>query len=252
MLKKIKKQIIIMQARWNAFKYEKTYMLTGNPTKQKYLFIPGRSSDTLVVVFPACFEGGAKYDYVSTVQPFLFHKLFLLDDQGDNGRGNYFMGQNKDVVISLIETKIKELGVSKVIFAGSSKGGAMAVIFAHYIRNVDVVCGAPTYHLAHRMYDGQNRQNVYTIIDGPVTDKAIDEFDNSIRKLILNSSITPKTVSIMYSKMEPTYETNISDLLEDMSKRDYPVNEVIRDFQVHSLVGKFFKPYLFEYLSNYK
>lgn len=252
MLKKIKKQIIIMQAKWHAFKYEKTYIIKENPTIQRYLFMRCKGANTLLVVFPACFKGGAKYDYVSTVQPFTFHKLFLLDDQGKNGRGNYLMGKNRETAISLIKTKIKELGVTKIIFAGSSKGGAMAVIFAHYIENVDVVCGAPTYHLAHRMYDGQNRQNVETIIDGDITEQKVNEFDNSIRKLILNSTITPKTVSIMYSKAEPTYETNIADLLEDMAKRDYPVKEFIRDFNVHSLVGKYFKPFLQEYLSNYK
>lgn len=250
MIKKIKKRIIIFQAKLNAFMYEKTYMLPGNPTKQKYLYMPSKNSDTLVVIFPACFDQGAKYDYVSTIKDFSFHKIFILDDSAENGRGNYIMGINREVLISLLKKKIEELNVRKIIFAGSSKGGAMAVIFAHYIKGVDVVCGAPTYHLAHRMYDGQNRQNVETIIEPPVTLEKVDSFDNKIRELITQSCITPKSVNIMYSKLEPTYETNIIDLLDDMAQREYPVTESLREFTIHGLVGKFFKPYLYEYLTK--
>ena len=108
----IQKQIARIKRGWNHYYtkfqarvHEREFRSHG--TRVKYMFFPCKSSDALLVSFPACAPNTAKYNYVRTLLPFRCNKLFLLDDFGTNHRGCYLVEDNVEkCTVELLQSVI--------------------------------------------------------------------------------------------------------------------------------------------------
>lgn len=245
----IKKQIRKLHAKFIAWRYEHEYYSQGKESVLRYLHMNGGDSDRLVVVFPACWVGGAKYDYVNTIREEHCHKIFLLDDSATNRRGNYLMGEDKKgLVISLLTDFIQKRKIEKIIFCGTSKGGTSALYFSFFIPNVDVYIGAPQYHVGTYLNNETQWPNLTSLLGSEPTEEKINALNRHIQDVVRTSPVVPNTVHLIYSKMEHTYEDHIKDMIADINKRDIQLEEEIFNFTNHSEVGKYFAPCLKEQL----
>lgn len=95
-----------------------------------YLLQQNLGSRNLIVVFSGFPVMGKppRYNYIETLKEVNENKLFILDNYGWNKAGSYYLGENGDWfligrICSLIEKTMNQLGIKKLITAGSSKGG---------------------------------------------------------------------------------------------------------------------------------
>ena len=239
-----------LYASYIAWRYEHTYHSQDGHNQQKYLYMKGiAKSRTLIVVFPGCWKGGAKYDYVHTIKDKHCHKIWLLDDSGTNHHGNYLLGEGKkELVISLLSEFIAEHQIERPIFCGSSKGGTSALYFSLYLPNVDVYIGAPQYHVGSYLNNDTQKPSLVSILGAEPTKEKVLALDKHIQNTLLTSDVTPRSIHLLYSNVEHTYEEHIRDLIEDIHKRRIPLQETIKDFPNHSEVGSYFVTYLKEQL----
>lgn len=119
----------------------------------KYLFYPCKNSKDMVVVFSACTRVGipARYNYIRTLDSIEVNRLYILDDEGDDQRGSYYLGQypefyTEKAVIELITKVTDKYSFENLYFAGSSKGGWSALNIAASMegRVKAVIIGAAT------------------------------------------------------------------------------------------------------------
>lgn len=248
----INKQIKRLYASYIAWRYEHIYYSQDGLKRQKYLYIKGHAkSQTLIVVFPGCWKGGAKYDYVRTIKDKRCHKIWLLDDSGTNHHENYLMGEGKqELVISLLSKFIAENNISKIIFCGSSKGGTSALYFSLYLPNVDVYIGAPQYHVGSYLNNDTQKPSLVSILGSEPTKEKVLALDKHIQNTLLTSDVIPRSIHLLYSNVEHTYKEHIRDLIEDIHKRRIPLHETILDFPNHSQVGGYFVTFLKEQLRD--
>lgn len=239
-------------ARYIAWRFEHIYYSKDGLKRQKYLYMKGTpNSQTLIVVFPGCWKGGAKYDYVRTIRDKQCHRIWLLDDSASNHHGNYLMGEGKkELVISLLAEFITEHQIERTIFCGSSKGGTSALYFSLHIPNVDLYIGAPQYHVGSYLNNDTQRPSLISILGSEPTEENVLALDKHIRDTLLTSNIIPRTIHLLYSNAEHTYEEHIKDLIEDIQKRKIPLQETILDFPNHSQVGAHFVSFLKEQLND--
>lgn len=224
---------------------EKKYVSNG--VLIKYLFHPCKRSKTLVVVFPACFENKAQYNYMRTLSSFRCNKLFLLDDFGTNHQGCYLVeDQVEKCCIELIQSIISGIGylLDKVFFVGGSKGGYSAINFSLRIPDTIVIAGAPQYYLGRFLNKENTMPNLEYLLHGVIDESGIKELDYRLKKLLSTTTIKPKKIYLHYSDNEPTYEKHVRDLLADISSAGIPVIADVMDYKSHSDLATFFPQYL--------
>lgn len=211
----------------------------------KYIiFKSNQKYQPLIVSFPACWSGGAKYNYIGTLKGFKCNKLFLLDDAAENKRGNYLIGNGYiDAVITLINSTIKTTQPSKIIFIGSSKGGYTALFYSFFIKNVYVCIGAPQYHLGTYLNKMEDKCNLQSII-GSITEEKIEHLDNYLKSIIFQSPIKPNVVYLQYSNIEHTYEEHIKDMIIDLKEQKIKLIEEIKSYPEHGDVVFYFPTFL--------
>lgn len=244
MLQKIKRGINHYYTKFQSFLHEKEFRSNGQ--RVKYMFYPQKESETLIVSFPACAPNTAKYNYMRTLLPFKENKLFLLDDFGSNHQGCYLIEENVEKCTQeLLAFIIKKCGkkLKNIIFAGSSKGGYIALNFAFLFENVKVIIGSPQYFLGSYLDKNDSRVNLEFLI-GEITPEKKSKLDERLKNRIFTSKIKPENVRFHYSNVEEMYEIHTKYLLEDLKSVSIPVWEDVQNYPTHSGLGVYFPPYL--------
>lgn len=103
---RIKHHLSRAQSKWLLRHNEHVFHHQNIPVK--YLFIPKKKSDTLVVVFSGMNPKRASYSYINLLNHLPHNRLYILDDYGDDTLGCFYLGVNggtqvESAVSALIE-----------------------------------------------------------------------------------------------------------------------------------------------------
>lgn len=248
MLQKIKKKISKTYMK-NKLKNEKTF--ETDECSLKYLLMKKRKSEKLLVVFsgfPAENQQPA-YNYVLKFKSIGCNKLFILDDFGNDSRGSYYLGKNKDFfiersVFELIEKVRKSKGIDKenVITLGSSKGGFASLFFAFKYGYGTTISGAPQYALGDYL-SLPIHTPIMKYITGGESEDDISFLNNCLAEKIEKNSTRPN-VFIHVSKNEHHYENHVIPLTEKLKGLGYPYQLDLGNYLNHGDVGKHFPLYV--------
>lgn len=241
MLKKLKSIAMKLLIR----KKEKTF------GRIRYLLIPGKRSDKLVIVFSG-FAGGseAHYNYIRTLNKLPCDRLYLLDEYGlKENPGSYYLGENGDFfltgdILELVGKLHRERGIKKVITVGSSKGGSAAIYYGLLLKADYTVAGAPQYYIGSYLNTDKNRPILEKIM-GDASPASLAALDDLMKKEIEASSGAPGKIYLHYSPLEHTYPEHIRDMIRDLKGRGF---DVVEDnaytYREHSDVASYFPAYL--------
>lgn len=238
-INKIKRGINHFHTKVAAYFCQREYH--SSQTRVKYMLFKEKTSDVLIVSFPACAQS-PKYNYMRTLLPYKVNKLFLLDDFSDNQQGCYLI--EKDVeqcTKALINRVISELRINKIVFIGSSKGGYSALNFSFLIPNVIVIIGSPQYFLGSYLDCNVYRSNYAFIVKD---NEGKEWLDNRLRNRIQNSNVKPQCIYIHYSIIEHTYEEHVRALLCDLHNACIPIQEDVNEYPSHSDLSIYYPPFL--------
>jgi hypothetical protein len=213
----------------------------------QYLFEPRENSDTLVVVFPALapeFEYRINYHRVLRGAP--VNRLFVLDDFGP--QGSYLIASNGklelgEAVCALIESFRVKLGIdkSKVIFMGSSKGGASALYFASRLGYGHVLAGAPQTRIGHFLLrqDLENGPRLASYMM-PGADS-----EERLNRLIFDLPVNPQvSCRIHVGKGDHHYESHAIPYAEHIQAHGGTVELDVGEYDEHNELGQHFPLFL--------
>ncbi|MBO7637113.1 MAG: hypothetical protein J6S89_11120 [Paludibacteraceae bacterium] len=240
-----------LKIRLDIYLTEKEHVSDG--IKIKYLFHPNKRSKALIVVFPACYENKAQYNYMRTLSSFKCNKLFLLDDFGTNHQGCYLVeDQVEKCCLNLIQSIINRLNGSldKVFLVGGSKGGYSAINFGLRIPDTIVIAGGPQYYLGRYLDKENTIPNLEFLLHGTINELGIKYLDYRLKNLLYTSTIKPNKIYLHFSDKEHTYEEHVRDLLTDVSSAGIPVITDVLDYKSHSDLATFFPLYLSKILKQ--
>lgn len=157
--------------------------------------VPGASM--LVVVFSAMAPAGSfTYNYKSTLDRVNAHRLYVLDDFGDQGA--YYYCDHRDLAIyrsvqKLLRRIIDELGVdlADVALVGSSKGGTAAIIHGSSLGVGRIIVGAPQIRIGSFL--ARPHPNVLEFMAGGTGEQDVAWLDravvNHVRKIRPDTSV---------------------------------------------------------------
>ena len=187
---------------------------------------------------------------MATLSEVKVNKLFLLDDIWNPVNiGSYYLGQNGDWylvndVMGLIDSIVKENGITKIITIGSSKGGTSALYYGVKAGADACIIGAPQYHVGNYL-SSDSLSPIMDAVMGDHSQKSIDKLNGYIKEEIEKPHKKKPVVYIHYSPKEHTYKEHICDLIRDLRKAEY---EVIEDndytYENHADVAKHYPKYL--------
>ena len=221
----------------------------------RYMFFPAKS-DILVIGFQACNDAGSRYNYVTTLRSCKVNCLFIKDDFGPDGFGDYYLGCNgtysvEDAVMELIGNYIYSLSPKRLIFAGSSKGGYAALNFGLRFPHAEIIVAAPQYRLGDYLWgnhgDGRFASTVEEILGEPASPDGISILNRRLARIIQNDLFADtQRVYIHYSVKEHTYPEHIQYLLQDLEKKGIYVERDEKDYPNHGDLKYYFPEYLKE------
>lgn len=233
---------------------EKEYSAENGQTL-RYMFFPAKS-DTLVIGFQACNDAGARYNYVTTLRSCKVNCLFIKDDFGPDGFGDYYLGCNgtysvEDAVMELIGHYTYSLSPKRLIFAGSSKGGYAALSFGLRFPDAEMIIAAPQYRLGDYLWgdngDGRFASTVEEILGEPASPDGISILNRRLARIIQNDLFADtQRVYIHYSVKEHTYPEHIRYLLQDLAKKGIDVERDEKEYPNHGDLKYYFPEYLKE------
>lgn len=154
------------------------------------------NSDHLIVAFSAIGQiGDFTYNYHRTLQDSSAHRLYILDDFGD--QGSYYALDHRstnilDSVQELISKVAQERGISpeNVTFIGSSKGGSAAVIHGVTWGAGTVIAAAPQFKIG--TFLAQPHPNILEYMAGSKSDSSVAFLDGFVGQLIENAPKLPR------------------------------------------------------------
>lgn len=233
----------------NILKNERVFNKEG--CDLKYLFIPEKTSDKLMVIFSGFQPHNSKprYNYVLKFHNIKCNKLYILDDFGvSKYLGSYYLGKNRDFFIErsvyrLIE-EIREqnnIETNNIFTLGSSKGGFAALYFAFKYGYGASVVGAPQYLLGDYL-DSKNMRYITKYIAGGDSKKDADFLDSILPNTIENSSHKPQ-IFIHVSKNEHHYKGHVLPLLDKLNSLGHSYELDLGVYQEHSEVGQHYAPF---------
>ncbi|BAO94064.1 heparinase II/III domain-containing protein [Caballeronia insecticola] len=219
----------------------------------QYLFEPQENSDALFVVFPALapeFEYRINYHRVLRGAP--VNQLFVLDDFGP--QGSYLIASNgklelAEAVCALIESFRVKLGIekSKVIFLGSSKGGASALYFANRLGYGHVLTGAPQTRIGHFLLR-QDLENGPRLANYMMPGEDSEEkLDKLIFDLPFNRDVSCR---IHVGRGDHHYESHALPYAEHIRTQGGCVEVDVGEYSEHSDLGKHFPLFIENKLRN--
>lgn len=232
--------------------------ISGGGQSLRYMFFRCRKSDILAIGFQACYDGGARYNYVRTIKECGVNRLFIKDDFGPNHCGDYYLGCDgtysvENAVFELIDYYIALVKPKKIVFFGSSKGGYAAINFGLRYPNSRIVVAAPQYYLGTYLDNYKWKSNLEEILGEPVSADNKHRLDNRLREKIFSDEFSKtQTVYIHYSDQEHTYKDHIADLVSDLNKVGISINRNIGKYTVHGELKYYFPSYLSESINQIK
>lgn len=237
-------------------RYSKHLIKTKSHTFQcgevtlKYLYIPKRSSRTLITVFSGMNPKRASYGYINQLNDVKHNRLYILDDFGDDILGCFYLGTNQQFQVEhAIRCLLKELGqihqFERYIFVGSSKGGYAALNYGIEYPDATIVCAAPQYRLGYYLTYRKSPQLLHIIAGSDPSPEFLDALSRRLAdKLAAAAEGFRGKIYLHYSDVEHTYAGHIQYLLQDLEKYHYHYDTDRKDYPSHDQVGLYFPEYL--------
>ena len=170
---------------------------------------------------------------------------FIKDDFGEDKTGNYLAEEKSEhVVISLIDSIIKQKNIRDLFFIGSSKGAYEAINFSFHFPQVTVVAGAPQYYLADYLKKCNALSALQDILGESYSQVSFEKLNKRLKEKIESYPNVPHAIYLHYSNKEHTYAEHMKDMIEDIRKRGIVLNEDVCDYPTHSELANFFSPFL--------
>lgn len=255
-IKKIKKYVEFISTLIKQKITQKTWEISEEEGKLKYMLDTVKESKDLVIVFSACTRSGipARYNYVRTLKDFRCNKLFILDDLSEDKRGCYYLGKQPEypvekAVEQLIERIKKQLNIQRVFYVGSSKGGWAAINFGLSQKDSIIIVGAPQYKLGQYLSAPANKMTLNAIVSKNYEEGDIEELDKYLERKIENNHSQNQKIYLHFSSKEHTYEEHILYLIKKLQEYSYEVYLDEKDYIDHSDVSLFYPDFLRRSLS---
>ena len=227
-----------------------------NKGRLKYLFLPAKSSDFLLVIFSAfpSINKPASYNYVDTFKDVNCHRIYILDDFGPDIRGgSYYLGKNKDffiaeMVTEFIEHKAKELGIQykNIITSGTSKGGYASLYFSFKNGYGYSIVGAPQTLLGNYLSD---HLTYFEYIAGFFNEAAVEFLNEQLFNQVKNRKDTPQ-IFLHVGKGEHHYIDHVLPFCNFLDVQGIPYELDIQDYNNHSDVGKFYPSFALQQIKE--
>lgn len=218
----------------------------------KFVFY-GKNSDSLLICFSAFPPTNLRlYNNIRGFSMLNVDRLYIADIWGI--RGTYYLRENGGdepyrITNSIIEKFLKIGHYRKVYTAGTSKGGAAAILFGLKY-NVDAVfAGACQYRLGNWLNSPVHTKIINGMRGSIKKEKFVEEMNNLLPSLIQDNDGSETVVHLVYSKLEDTYDNHIKELIYDLRKHHITVVEKECIFENHNDVGYHFIPYVKEYFN---
>lgn len=141
-------------------------------------------------------------------------------------------------------------GYKEVYTAGTSKGGTCALFYGLKNNVTAVFTGACQYNVGNYVYRLDESKIFYGMMGDKAGEMEVDLLNRIVRDEVHMSKGTNTTVHVIYSKLEPTYENDIKDLLKDLADNGVHYIDLERGFEEHSLVAEPFAQYVNAYMNN--
>ncbi len=245
-----------LERAWNKFYVsriaplrEKSFPIES-PDVIHYLFYPRKGSKTLVVILQAFHPDGARYNYVSTLQGISASRLYIKDDFTEH-TGSFYLGRKgtyniEEGVHRLIRKIAEECKAEKLIFVGSSKGGAAAVNFGISYPGAVMIVAAPMYHLGTYMYETKKfNKALEDAVGAPVTPEKIDVLNDRVPAKVRSDTFgNTQKAYIHCSVNDKTYTKHVMDMMADMEKAGIQIVLDKDDYEGHENLKYYFPAFL--------
>ncbi len=215
--------------------------------KLRYLFI-NNHSDSLLIVFSGFSPGNQRrYNYVKSFSGLDVDKLYILDPYAY--RGSYYLyesGSNypQYETQGLIDRILKRKNYKSTYFSGSSKGGSAALFYGINNRATAVFSGACQYNIGTYL-NCQKHLDIFNSMMGEGDSLEFTKIlNNSIREIVEKNKGCGTIIYLLFSKLEPTYQEEIVDLLSDLNEYNYKVIAIEEKFTDHGDVGSYFPSFV--------
>ena len=233
---------------------EKTFK--GKKCVLKYLYFKKRKSRYLLIVFSGFpGEGKAKYNYIRKFKRLKCNKLYILDDFGYDCKGSYYLGKNNDFFVEeavdkLIEEVAKKYNIfkSKIICAGSSKGGYAALYFAIKYRFGYAVAGAPQILLGNYLKVPKH-QHILKYIFGGINEKEINNANNLLFEVIDSMTNYPN-LYLHIGENDEHFQNDVIPFIDRLKSKDILYYLDIQKGEDHKNIGVYYPKYANKVIHN--
>ncbi|VEI50383.1 heparinase II/III family protein [Kocuria rosea] len=213
-----------------------------------YLLERVDGASELVVAFSAMAPRGSfTYNYKSTLDKVKAHRLYLLDNFGDQGA--YYYCDHRDLRIyrsvqRLLARIIRELGVhlADVTLVGSSKGGTAALIHGSSLGAGRIVVGAPQVRIGSFLRDPH--PNVMEFMAGGRTNDDIAWLDRIVNNHV--RKIRPQTsIELLIGTRDHHFRSHLPRLMDVLSEAGH-TNVTVKPMEglTHADIGRPFAKFL--------
>ncbi|MFE0562577.1 accessory Sec system protein Asp2 [Priestia megaterium] len=222
-----------------------------------YYFEEGEVKDHLIIVFSAVNPPGTfAYNYISTLENLNCHKLFILDNYGEQGA--YYLGYKKDFsietsVMSLIMSIIAKYQVklNNVITVGSSKGGYAALYYALKYGFGHAIAGGPQVKLGDFLYDQGKNFEIAKYIAGDLNQENHEYLNSLLMSIIPDKEYALTDIYLHVGNGDHHYPNHIIPFIEYLDNLKHEKYQLdIQEYESHDGLRQFFPPYLCEKLGE--
>lgn len=215
-----------------------------------YLLTPAKTDlgrSKLVVVFTAIHAvGDFTFNYKQTLDSIDVNALYILDDHGDQGA--YYLSDHGDKAIfrsvqELIKTELLRLGLTAkdVITAGSSKGGAAAILHGTALEVGNIVVGAPQVKIGSFLE--RPHPNILEFMTGSNGDDAVNALDMEVFTAI-NTMKSETSLAIIVGEEDHHYKHHVRPLQEHAHAQGKEIQVTVLPGLPHSEIGGVYKSFL--------
>lgn len=218
-----------------------------------YMYYP-KKSNTLLICFSALPPTNIRvYNNIKGFCNLGVARLYIKDKWGF--RGSYYYYENGDNYpyyksCLLIEKIIREGGYTRIITAGTSKGGSCAILFGLRFNASDIFSGACQYYIGDFLAVPCHKEILDKMRGNRNREAFINEL-NSIMPMYIAEKRESKTcVHLVYSKKESTYDDHLRYLIKDLKRNNIKCMEYECDFIDHNDVGYHFVSFVNNWFTN--
>ena len=221
-----------------------------------YLHVPARdpaNDGRLVVVFTAIHSlGDFTYNYKTTVDESGLGALYILDDFGDQGA--YYLQDHGDraafrSVQALIAEKLAELGLENadLVMAGSSKGGAAALLHGLAARAGSIYVGAPQTRIGS--FVAKPHPNILRLMTGGTGPEDIAQLDRVLFEAA-DSAETTTSVTLLVGDKDHHYANHAAPFIQHLEGLGFSPSLVLLPGLTHADIGGVYRRALLGYLNQ--